>query len=172
MNNKSCEHCNKLLVGRQQRKFCSVGCAARFNLKTKVNLTVGARKKISDSLKKRRKSNPELFPMGASHSVAVGNATKGMYNENITSILQVSKRTTSKILKRLNIGCCVCGWKESSCDIHHINGKKVNNPDGHWNLTILCPNHHRMYHNKLLGINDIKPLVEYLPSNWTDLYYG
>jgi predicted HNH restriction endonuclease len=36
------------------------------------------------------------------------------------------------------------------CDIHHINGRDVENPDAMVNLTYLCPNCHRMAHRGLL----------------------
>ena len=91
----------------------------------------------------------------------IGSFTKGKFKGAfIESILSVSKRTSSKILKRLHLGCCVCGWKEGSCDIHHIDGRKVENPDRHENLTLLCPNHHRMYDRKLIARKEISSLIK------------
>ena len=86
--------------------------------------------------------------------------------------MDVSKRTTSKILKRLNIGCCICGWNDASCDIHHINGRKVQNANGHWNLTCICPNHHRMFHNGKIEKEKFVTLDKHIPENWSELYYG
>jgi predicted class III extradiol MEMO1 family dioxygenase len=43
--------------------------------------------------------------------------------------------------------CAVCGYKIST-DVHHWDkNKKNNNPD---NLVLLCPNHHREVHLRLL----------------------
>ena len=40
--------------------------------------------------------------------------------DNPDSIMELSKRTISKILHRSGVGCAICGWNESTCDIHHI----------------------------------------------------
>jgi predicted molibdopterin-dependent oxidoreductase YjgC len=58
------------------------------------------------------------------------------YKLNPESILDVSKRTAAKILKRASIGCAICGWKEGSCDIHHIISKKRGGTNKHINLVI------------------------------------
>jgi hypothetical protein len=135
-------------------------------------VSIKTRKNISEAVKKSRQEHPELFPSGESHVKAVGKFTKGKYKGNITSILDVSKRTASKILKRIGLGCCVCGWNDASCDIHHINGRKVENANAHWNLTCLCPNHHRMCHNAKLEKSKLISLDKYFPDNWNELYYG
>ena len=65
--------------------------------------------------------------------------SKNKYNKDPKNIYELSTRTITKILKRMtddkNIGCCICGWNESTCDIHHIRGRKINNPNHHSNLT-------------------------------------
>jgi len=95
---------------------------------------------------------------------------------NIQSILCVSSRTASKIIQRLakeeNIGCCICGWNKSTCDIHHINGKKIENADEHSNLTLICPNCHRMVHNGLIDISKLIPLNEHIGNKWKKYYFG
>jgi hypothetical protein len=119
-----------------------------------------------DGLKKWNEENPTARKENGIKS------SKGKYYGDIKSILDVSKRTSHKILKRIGLGCCICGWNEAPCDIHHINGKKVKDANGHWNLTILCPNHHRMYHNKKIQRSDIKNLIEYFPDDWNKHYHG
>jgi len=47
----------------------------------------------------------------------------------------------------LNKGCIECGWKEARCDLHHINGRQVDDKDGLWNISYLCPNCHRLAHD-------------------------
>lgn len=95
-------------------------------------------------------------------------------NENeLKSILDCSKRTITKILKRSNIGCSICGWNEATCDIHHIIPKKNGGADDNDNLIIVCPNCHRVIHSNK------KYSEEYLRSknivntfnNWKDFYH-
>lgn len=40
--------------------------------------------------------------------------------------------------------CAICGWHETSCDVHHIAPRRENGPHTFANTIILCPNHHRM----------------------------
>lgn len=127
----TCMHCGFTFSSKdKRRKYCTSTCAAQYNNKNRENWPDGWRSKISDGLKKYFIENPEKRNRGKKHSERVGTYTKGKYHGNtIKSILDVSKRTISKILKRLDIGCCICGWKEASCDIHHINGRKIENAD-------------------------------------------
>lgn len=92
--------------------------------------------------------------------------------KKILSIYDLSTRTISKILKRIGKGCCVCGWDKSSCDLHHIKGRKIENPNSHDNLTLLCPNCHRLFHDKKILEDDIIPLSRYLGDDWLQFYYG
>jgi hypothetical protein len=169
-----CNNCKiEFSSNYKRRKYCSSTCAAKFNNKNRENWPDGWKLKISKGIKNFYAKHPERIKCGKRHSEKIGSYTKGKFKgKSINSILDVSKRTASKILKRLNIGCCICGWKEATCDIHHINGKKVENANLHWNLTCVCPNHHRMFHNKKLKKEDFIPLTQYFPNNWKDMYYG
>lgn len=64
--------------------------------------------------------------------------------ENPKSLLVFSKRTVSKILKRANKCCTICGWNKARCDIHHIRERSKGGTDEHTNLIIICPNCHRV----------------------------
>lgn len=131
------------------------------------------RKKVTERLKQAWIEKRENFSCGEKHSKIVGETTKGKYKgDDVNSILEVSKRTASKIIKRLNLKCCVCGWNEGTCDIHHINGKKIENCDSHENLTYICPNCHRLVHENKIEKNKLKTLNEIIPENWLDFYYG
>lgn len=169
----TCKNCNIVKYTNEKRsKFCSRNCAAIFNNKNRESWPDNWRQKISDGLKNFYKNHPEKKRCGIEHVRNIGKSTKGKYKNDIKSILDVSKRTTSKILKRLNIGCCICGWNDASCDIHHINGRKVQNANGHWNLTCICPNHHRMFHNGKIEKEKFVTLDKHIPENWSELYYG
>jgi len=56
--------------------------------------------------------------------------------------------------------------------MHHINGRDVPNADHHDNLTLLCPNCHRLAHRGLIPKEELKTLTEILPDHWQDAYYG
>lgn len=89
------------------------------------------------------------------------------------SLLDLSSRTVSKILYRANCSCSICGWNESSCDIHHIIPKSKGGTNDADNLIIVCPNCHRVIHTTN------KYNKEYLQSlsvsktftNWKDYYH-
>jgi predicted restriction endonuclease len=173
-----CKECKKEFKTKWGSIFCSHSCSAISSNRNRPPNSEKSNKKRSESLKKYyaehpERTNPERNRRGIEYSKFIGSYTKGKFKGAfIESILSVSKRTASKILKRLNVGCCICGWKEASCDIHHINGKKVENPNGHWNLTCICPNHHRMFHNKKISKDKFISLDKYFPENWRDVYYG
>lgn len=85
-------------------------------------------------------------------------------------ILDVSHRTIAKILERMNVGCSRCGWNESTCDIHHINGRQIENPNDNRNLCILCPNCHRLVHTHKISKNELVSVYDYIGDTWKDYY--
>lgn len=89
----------------------------------------------------------------------------------IQSILELSLRTVQKILKKLNVGCSICGWDKTSIDIHHIEGRKIKNPDDHTNLICLCPNCHRLAHEKKIEKNLLfENSLKNKPIDWKSYY--
>lgn len=94
----------------------------------------------------------------------------------VPCIKNLSKRTITKIFKRANIGCSICDWKESTCDLHHIIHRKDGGLDNDENLVLLCPNHHRIVHDKTLNKYDVDYLkiinLSVILGNWKDYYYG
>jgi hypothetical protein len=93
---------------------------------------------------------------------------------NVKSILELSTRTVQKILKRMwidgKLKCSNCGWNKTMCDIHHIQGKKIENPDSHDNLTYICPNCHRLAHRNIL--KNFVTLTEQIGDNWIEYAYS
>lgn len=51
--------------------------------------------------------------------------------------------------------CVFCDWKEASLDVNHLEGNRFSNNKPE-NLCFLCPNHHRMYSEKLISKTAIK----------------
>lgn len=143
-----CERCKKLVdTPYGSNRFCSKQCANSHDIKDEQ------KRKISKTLvatwdKKGRKRK----------------------NKIPKSILDLSKRTISKILKRANQGCMLCEWNEATCDIHHIKPKKEGGDNSNSNLIVLCPNCHRKVHcHKIELDGDIN--IEQCFHNWTDYYF-
>lgn len=93
----------------------------------------------------------------------------------ITSIYQLSSRTRKKIMKKMDIGCYICGWKQASLDTHHIVYKSQQGGDEHSNLINICPNCHRIIHttNKF-SKQFLKKITiqknQYFQNNWKKFY--
>ncbi len=176
MKIKKCPECQiDFIITRNNRsnKFCSHSCAITYNNKRRPRYSDEQKENISKGLKKYWENNPDKRKISNEHYNKIIEYTKHKYKrKDIQSILDLTGRTVTKILKRLNLGCCVCGWKEGTCDVHHILGRKIENPDNHDNLTYLCPNHHRLAHEKKVTLDKLIPLSKYLPDNWMDFYYG
>ena len=159
------------LTNKWQKKYCSRSCAATLNNKTRSQPTEEAKKKTSMALKEYYRINKPRSS-GIEHAKKVGASTKGKYKKEVNSLLDLSKRTTAKLIKRLNLKCCICGWNEASLDIHHIVPRKEGGSDNHNNLTAICPNHHRLAHAGKIDRSKFVTLEEVLVDNWRDLYFG
>jgi predicted HNH restriction endonuclease len=174
MENKKCEFCNNefsVTSSTKRKRFCDSSCSAKFNNAKRGSLSEVHKQSISDSLKKTWSENRDRFSSGEDHSKIVGLAVKNK-DKKINSIYELSSRTVSKIFRRLGLGCSNCGWVEGTCDVHHIKGRKIPDCNNHNNLSLLCPNCHRLVHEKKIKTNELKTLVEILPDNWQDSYYG
>lgn len=158
-----CERCGKIMTEKfASGRFCSKTCANTRDCSPET------REKLSRAAKEQAAKRPK--PVNTIRIAKV---------ERIpTSILDLSRRTVSKLMLRMHLPCSCCGvyipgvvW-----DIHHIKPKHLGGSDLANNLTYICPNCHRVCHTdtKLL----IKPLVsleEYLKLkniNWQDYYFA
>lgn len=52
--------------------------------------------------------------------------------------------------------CSICGWDEAPCDVAHIVSRKDGGDDALDNVTMLCPNHHRMFDLGLIPVSEIR----------------
>ncbi len=92
-------------------------------------------------------------------------------DSSVKNILSLSSRTCQKILKRAKIKCAICGWDKTTLDIHHINGKKIEDPHNHKNLVSLCPNCHRLAHeNKIEKSKLLEKSLFFLFEDWKFFY--
>ena len=153
-----CQYCKKEFLTRNPNpKFCSLSCSSLEGHKNRRTY------EMIEAAKEYWKKNPEL------KREKEINSQKGKHKKP-TSILEVSKRTISKIFRRLNIGCSNCGWNEEVCDLHHIISRKDGGSDDHANLTYLCPNCHRLAGRG--QINNFINLHDYIGDRWKEYYYG
>jgi HNH endonuclease len=93
--------------------------------------------------------------------------------DELVSILNVAKKTITKILKRAKQPCAICNWNETVCDIHHIISKKYGGSDNLENLIVVCPNCHRIIHSTRKYVIDFlktKSIEKVFPQ-WKDFYY-
>jgi len=188
---KQCEHCRKFFIAEKpQRKFCSRKCSGIASIPKHTVFTEERKQKLSESIKKKYQEDPNYkkrISLGMKRSwrndpnrtkrikaakEGIQKYTKGKFNKDPISIYEFSKRTISKIFVRMNLGCSLCGWDACVCDIHHINGRQIPNPDNHKNLTYVCPNCHRKIHNKLIDKKDLITLDDYIGDKWKKYYYG
>lgn len=85
------------------------------------------------------------------------------------SILDLSRRTITKVIERMKLGCSNCGWDETPGDLHHIIPKSKGGSDSHSNLSHLCPNCHRKAHRGL--ITKFVSLDEMIGDAWKQYYF-
>lgn len=171
---KECLFCEKeFFTVDKRRKYCSKSCAAKTNKAAREPRTEEQKRKMNEGLKRFWRDSAKRKLYSEKMAKSVSKYTRGKYREYPPeSILELSKRTVGKVFKRLKIGCSLCGWDECACDIHHIKGKKIEDPDNHRNLTYLCPNCHRKAHNNIIEKEDLINLKDYIGDTWKDFYYG
>ncbi len=160
--NPECKRLFELNRNTRGNVYCGQSCSTSHTNKLRPPVTEETRKNISIALIKNKAKRIE----------SISKITRGKFNKNFKSIFELSSRTVQKILKRLKLGCSECGWDKATCDIHHIDGRKIEDADNHKNLVLLCPNCHRLVHEGKIEKDKLIRLNNYLPKNWKDFYYG
>lgn len=182
MKCKSCEKEHDGTFGFT-KQFCSRACSNKRNHSSKTKQKIAAslighsyfqptktqqnhvcvkcNNSFSKTLRKGRKIVCENCKRKSVHT-RTGNFT----------LMDLSSRTVRKILERADLGCAICNWKESSCDVHHIIPRSKGGTDDLTNLILICPNDHRLIHNNNkyeLAFLQSKSFAHILP-NWKDFY--
>ena len=195
-----CENCGKEHDGSYgSGRFCCQACARAFSTSKNKDIINNKRRNtllghpVSDETKQKISKNSKSSNIEIRAKIAKGN--KDYWNnlteiekENIIekrkhglnnyhfkkykSILDVSLRTVFKILDRMQIGCLICGWNEAHCDIHHINGRKIEDADSMKNLTYICPNCHRLVHSNKIDKSQLISLEDAIGETWLDFYFN
>lgn len=175
-----CLNCYEQYQGTDpKQKYCSHRCAGFHNNWMKKygkgkKLTKKQKEKLSNSLKLYY-SNLESHPFKNSDewSKKIGKATKGKYKKKAPlNIFEVSTRTRSKILSRLNLKCSCCGYDKCPGKLHHIKGKKINDFDNHSNLSFVCARCHDEIHYGLIKKSSLITLKDLIGDRWLEYYYG
>jgi len=71
----------------------------------------------------------------------------------------------------MKLACFTCGWNEALCDIHHILPKKQGGTNDHSNLTVICPNCHRIAHERK-QTTGFKTIEEVVGDSWKEFYFA
>lgn len=168
----TCLACNnKFLTRETRRKFCGRFCSAKYNGKFNKPLSEIQKQKISLKLKILWRED-SCYKDGAEKIRQIGLKSQLNKHKNPKSILELSKRTVTKICKRLNLCCSHCGWDEDTCDLHHILKKKKGGTDAHSNLVYLCPNCHRLAGKGKILTKELITFEEYIGNRWLSVYFG
>ena len=163
---KKCENCDNVHDGTYgSGRFCSTKCSRGFSTKakrTEINEKVSRTLSSDNTSKDERKSIRSI----AKHAAYVRKV-------EATSILDMSNRTTMKILRRMKLPCFSCGWFHDDVvgDVHHIIPRKDGGSNENTNLTYICPNCHRLAHSNVIKSKDLISIEDYLGDSWKDYYF-
>ncbi len=170
---KICEKCSKEHDGTYASgRFCSKACASsRIITEEQKKLSSEKQKILKDyvciecNLSFRGKiKNGRLIK-------CKGCRKERVIKEKVKSILDFSKRTVAKIIKRANLKCSMCNWDETSLDVHHIIERKNGGSNDMENLIAICPNCHRKAHEKKYTKEQLKEKsLDKILLSWQDLY--
>jgi hypothetical protein len=167
-----CENCSREHNGSYgSGRFCSTKCARGFSTKEKRK---EINRKVSIKLLKNQPWNKGEKNLISSFERRKLEKHASYIRETETkSIMDLSKRTTIKILKRMNLPCSYCGWtvKGAVGDVHHIIEKKNGGTDDMDNITYICPNCHRLVHSNIIKKDELVTLQDYIGESWKEFYY-
>jgi hypothetical protein len=140
---KKCLYCKKQITvylydhNRGYGKFCNKKCSSSYNNEKRSKIILSC---VVCGSGFKTKSNHAKYCSNKCRRKVSCQLSKDRRSEGKDRYHLAEK--VRKIFGEL--ACFVCGWKESSCDVHHIIPKRDRGSDALSNLTILCPNHHRL----------------------------
>ena len=164
-----CENCNNEHDGSYgSGRFCSKGCAKRFSSKKGKD---NKNRKISETLFKYYHNGLSKQEYIQSE-IAEKHASYERENE-AANLMDLSSRTISKIINRMNIPCSLCGWNVNGVcgDIHHIIERKNGGSNDNSNLTYVCPNCHRLIHSGKIDKCKLITFEDQIGDEWKKYYY-
>jgi len=82
--------------------------------------------------------------------------TKDEYLQGNFDFIHLSRDSWALSLKRIfGNKCMICGWKEASCEAHHIIPRSKGGVNSVYNGVVLCPNHHKLADIKKISVEDL-----------------
>lgn len=159
----TCERCGKVMTEKfASGRFCSKTCAntREYSQETRDKLSKAA---TAQAAKRSKTTN----------TIRIAKVDRIP-----TSILELSKRTVSKLMIRMQLPCSCCGAYVPGVvwDVHHIKPRHLGGSDLADNLTYICPNCHRICHtNTALLTKPLVSLEDYLKLkniNWQEYYFA
>lgn len=173
---KTCETCGKEFCSIARRRFCSPSCSSSRVRKPKANLSncLLCGKEFQTNYTTKRKycsrACSAIINSGEKQRQSTYGNRRGMTRaESIWNIVPAGR---CRIFRRMKLPCSRCDWNKSNCDLHHIKGRKINNPHSQDNLCYLCPNCHREAGRGLIPINELIPFSVQVGMKWKEFYYA
>jgi hypothetical protein len=168
MINKPCKHCGKMLLNNR-KVFCDASCR---NAHQKIEPTHGVPSKTTKNCEvcgREFMFNLSMRP----NAVTCSRKCLGIWQSSKRTGLLLKggeyscNQTFRQMARKLFIDqCAICGWKETPCDVCHIVAIKDGGPNTFDNVTILCPNHHRMFDRGLISIQEVIRTRETILSDY------
>ena len=159
---KKCQECDidiKVRLydhNREQGMFCSRKCAAIYNnQRRKLQTKICAIEMCGRTFKTKCNHAKFCSPTCKRHQnakLSKQSREEGKYSYHLSQKIKT---------KFGSLPCFHCGWAEAICDVHHIKGRKDGGTDDYSNLTILCPNDHRLVHKGKIQSKSLKTLENY-----------
>jgi hypothetical protein len=145
-----CETCNESFnadtreVNRGRAKYCSRSCANKVSKDQQYD--------------KICKHCAREYQTASKQSMYCSTSCKQKNYRLASKSDDISIKAIYKIFE--NKPCELCGWSESTCDIHHIVEVSDGGKNELDNLVVVCPNHHRMIHNDLISKDKLSQLIK------------
>ena len=159
----NCKECNKEFesdsreLNRGYGTFCSSSCAGIYGNKNKKTYT-----KECIECKNIFNTKTPSTAKYCSNPCKLKSYRKSQKSEVInTTALQ-------KLIGYLP--CEICGWKETTRDIHHILPVSKGGKNTIDNLIVVCPNHHRMFHKNLISQEAVQTALKSRLYHHPELY--
>lgn len=141
---KRCKECNEKFnapikeLNRGNAKFCSQSCAATWGNRTREKQSLEC--EACGETFKSKAGNAKFCSSNCAQALNANNGYRKRANRNSAEMKRIKRKVDRN-------QCYNCDWSKTTCDLCHIKPVKNggdNTPD---NLTVLCPNCHRLADN-------------------------
>jgi len=147
---KICKQCRESFEGslkehrRGNAKFCGHRCSAIHSNLNRPYLTLAC------------KSCEKPFKSKASHAKYCSASCSSRSNNTSSGRHKYRYHLNGIINKLIGTKVCLsCGWDKTTCDVHHIIPRKKGGTDAHTNITVVCPNCHRLLDRGIMDATSI-----------------